>query len=490
MTEVALLTEGTYPHQFGGVSVWCDQLVRSMPQHTFQVVALVATGTEPVVWPLPGNVASVATIPMWGVPPAGQRPARRARPGFLSLLNELLEVLLDPTASQGRFGAVLREFVEYSERESLTANFASEQAIRLLCTMWPRRLSENGGGARFPAPEAPTLHDALVGLQLLEHALRPLAHPPVRADVLHASTNGLGILPALASTWRYGTPILLSEHGIYLREQYLHSRHGPFRWPVKALHLSLLRRVSAQGYHEAAQVTSCNIYNQRWQERLGAGRKDLRTVYNGVDPEGFPALTGEPDAPTVVWVGRIDPIKDIETLLHAFSLVHREMPKARLRLYGSAPPGREGYLDRCRQLAAELGIDAVATFEGRTEDLGNAYGSGHVTVLSSVSEGLPYTVIEAMAFGRPCVATDVGGVGEVIGDTGIVVTPRDPGALARACLALLRDRKRRHKLALRARTRALELFTLDQMVGAFDEMYRCLGSNVDVDVDVDLEFAA
>ena len=79
--DVALIGEGTYPHQFGGVSVWCDQLVRGMPDYDFLLVALVATGTEPVRWSLPDNVTSVATVPLWGPPPPG--PASR-RPGRLS----------------------------------------------------------------------------------------------------------------------------------------------------------------------------------------------------------------------------------------------------------------------------------------------------------------------------------------------------------------------------------------------------------------------
>ncbi|MBO0869705.1 MAG: DUF3492 domain-containing protein, partial [Micromonosporaceae bacterium] len=70
MAEVALLTEGTYPYHHGGVSVWCDQLIREMPEHTFRIVALVATGTERVTWRLPGNVASLQAVPMWGRPPA------------------------------------------------------------------------------------------------------------------------------------------------------------------------------------------------------------------------------------------------------------------------------------------------------------------------------------------------------------------------------------------------------------------------------------
>jgi glycosyltransferase involved in cell wall biosynthesis len=153
------------------------------------------------------------------------------------------------------------------------------------------------------------------------------------------------------------------------------------------------------------------------------------------------------------------------------------MPAARLRLFGAPPPGREDYLERCRALAADLGIDGSATFEGRIPRIRDAYAAGHVVVLCSISEGFPYSLIEAMACGRPCVATDVGGVSEALADdAGIVVPPRDPAALAEACLTLLRDADRRKSLGAAARQRALEHFTVDRAVRAFDEIYTLIGS--------------
>src|SRR5262249_20386149 len=104
------------------------------------------------------------------------------------------------------------------------------------------------------------------------------------------------------------------------------------------------------------------------------------------------------------------------------------------------------------------------------------YDAGQVVVLCSITEGFPYTLIEAMACGRPCVATDVGGVTEALADTGLVVPPRHPEALADACLKLLRDKSLRGKLGAAARLRALECFTVDRAISAFDEMYSLLGS--------------
>jgi polysaccharide biosynthesis protein PelF len=484
--DVALIGEGTYPHQFGGVSVWCDQLVRGMPDYDFSLVALVATGSEPVRWSLPENVTSVESVALWGPPPAwrpsGRRGRRRSRPAECPALPDLIDVLLAPPGEgQDRFADVLREIFEFAQTENLAASLSSNWAVSLLSKTWR--------DWRLDSTEvAPSLHDAVNAMQLLEHSLRPLSHPPVRADVAHAVTNGLGALPALAAKWRYGTPMVVTEHGVYMREQYMHSRNSPFRWPVRALYLRLLRRLCSLGYSEAELTTPGNVYNKRWEEQLGADLSRVRTIYNGVDPADFPAIETEPAVPTISWAGRIDPVKDLETLLLAFALVHRQMPAARLRMFGSPPHGLEPYLERCKALADELGLAGVATFEGRVEKIRDAYDSGQIVVLCSISEGFPYTLIEAMTCGRPCVATDVGGVSEAVADTGMIVPPRNPEALAQSCLALLRDASLRRKLGTAARMRALEYFTVDRAISAFDEIYTFVGTGLELpNVDLDDE---
>ena len=478
--DVALIGEGTYPHQFGGVSVWCDQLVRGMPDYDFLLVALTATGAEPVRWSLPDNVMSVSTMPLWGPAPPG--PARGGRGWHRSrrsvvpcpALPRLIEILLAPPGeAQDRFRDVVREIFEFAQTENLTASLSSDGAVSLLSEAWR--------DWRLDSTEAaPTLHDAVTAMQLLEHSLRPLSHPVLRADVAHAVTNGLGALPALAAKWRYGTPMIVTEHGIYMREQYLHSRNTPFRWPVRALHLRFLRRLCSLGYREAEMITPGNVYNKRWEEQLGADLSRVRTVYNGVDPADFPAIENEPEVPTISWAGRVDPVKDLETLLMAFALIRRQMPGARLRMFGSPPQGQEAYLERCKALAAELGLSGAATFEGRVEKIRDAYDAGQIVVLCSISEGFPYTLIEAMTCGRPCVATDVGGVSEAVADTGMIVPPRNPEALAQSCLALLQDRSMRRQLGAAARMRALEYFTVDRAISAFDEIYTFVGTGLEL----------
>ena len=88
--RVALTAEGTYPHQFGGVSVWCDQLIRALPGYDFTVVALVATGTEPVAWALPAHVSQLVTVPLWGPPPPVPARARLPQRFELKLRRDML----------------------------------------------------------------------------------------------------------------------------------------------------------------------------------------------------------------------------------------------------------------------------------------------------------------------------------------------------------------------------------------------------------------
>jgi glycosyltransferase involved in cell wall biosynthesis len=468
--KIALTAEGTYPHQFGGVSVWCDQLIRGLPEYDFSLVAVVATGTEPVSWTLPGNVTGLTTVPLWGPPPPAPAGSRWLRPRSGPPVRELIEVLLAPPEEDtDRFSDVLREMFAYAQSGNLGAALASEESVRLLTEAWRQRWPD-------PGVPPPTVQDAVTAIQLIEHALRPLSHPPPQADIVHAVTNGLGVLPALMAKWKYGTPIVVTEHGLYMREHYLHSRQDPYRWPVKQIYLRFLRRLCVLGYHEATVITPGNVYNKRWEAQLGADLDRVRTVYNGVNPADFPAFDGEPEVPTIAWAGRLDPIKDLETLLRAFALVRAQLPQARLRIFGSPPNSREPYVERCQALARELGLADAAVFEGRIPEIRDAYAAGQVVVLCSITEGFPYTLIEAMTCGRPCVATDVGGVTEAVGDTGLVVPPRRPAELAQACLTLLRDRDLRQRLGAAARQRALEFFTVDRTVSAFDEIYTFLGT--------------
>ncbi|MFJ8161249.1 GT4 family glycosyltransferase PelF [Streptomyces sp. NPDC096136] len=473
--HVTMLTEGTYPHVHGGVSTWCDQLVRGMPEVDFNVIALTGSGREPVTWQLPRNVYRHTAVPLWGPPPRTTRRTAlrgRAHRRFTEVYEAFLLSLLGPPPAtagdgphRGGFSEALRELARLARAGRLAPALRSEPALRLLMAVWTRP-------GLATAAAGPTIHDALTATDLLEHALRPLSVRIPPDSVAHAVSSGLATLPALAAKTLDGVPFLLTEHGIYLRERYLGYRTAAQRWPVKALVLGFYRELNSEGYRQADLITPCNQYNRRWEERGGAEAERIRTVYNGVDPHVFPEAGPEPDVPTLTWCGRIDPIKDLETLIRAYAFMRGELPALRLRLFGPVPAGCEEYRLRLEKLAAELGVGDGISWEGPIREVHRAYAAGSVVMLSSISEGFPFSIIEAMSCGRTTVSTDVGGVREAVADTGLVVPPREPETMARATLALLRDDERRAELGRMSRKRVVEKFTLHQSVDGFRHIYR------------------
>jgi glycosyltransferase involved in cell wall biosynthesis len=235
--------------------------------------------------------------------------------------------------------------------------------------------------------------------------------------------------------------------------------------------LAFLRRVCTSAYQQADVIAPVNVFNRRWEVNGGADPDRIRTVYNGVDPEVFVPSPDEPAAPTIGWVGRIDPLKDVETLVRAFAIVRQRVPDARLRLFGPTPAGNEGYAETIHTVVAETGTGDAVSFDGPVRPVTSAYHASTVVALSSISEGLPYTVMEAMMCGRATVSTDVGGVAEVAGDGGLIVPPRNPQALADALIRMLENDALRLDLGRRARRRAMDMFRLPTMLANFQDIY-------------------
>lgn len=468
--DIALIAEGTYPFHAGGVSVWCDQLIRGLPEHRFHVHALSGTGLESITWSSPANLASLSVTALWGSPLG--RSTRRTPDRFDTAHLEFLRAIVRPEGAGNAFTAALRVMFEYAQSANLGVALISNGALDRLIAVWQEtRTHPTPGTLERDIAFGPTLGDALTASELLAHFLQPLSALPPKVDLCHSVSNGLSALVALASRWTYGTPFILTEHGVYLRERYISYLDSPYSQPVRAFVLNFFRQLSNTAYRTADLVTPGSEYNRRWEVRNGAAPSRIRPVYNGVDTAEFPPPEHEPLVPTISWLGRIDPLKDIHTLIRAFALVRGTVPHAELRLFGATPPGNESYHDSCLALIRHLGLEGVARLEGRVRTPVDAYHAGHMVALTSISEGFPYSLIEAMASGRPVVATEVGGVPEAVGEAGVVVPPRDYRAVAEACVTLFRDEPLRRHLGEAARNRALALFALDKFLEIYRHIY-------------------
>jgi glycosyltransferase involved in cell wall biosynthesis len=490
--RIALVAEGAYPFAVGGVSTWCDQLVRGMPDCRWEMVALTVDGTEQRLWPQPSNLDNLRALPLWAPCPSPQhgRPTRggratQAERAFLSSYRALVQAMIEPydlrsgpaTVNSSRFLLALRGIYEYTAGGGhLCTGLTSNAGVAQLTEVW-----SEVHGSQLPVA------DALEVADMLAHMLRPLAAPPVECNVVHASMNGLCMLVAMAAKWRYGTPVVLSEHGVYLRERYLEylgsapggggAESTAVPHPVKVALLGFFRSLASASYLIADALAPHSSYNSRWQLVSGADPDRMWTMYNGVSTADFPLAEREPDRPTLVFMGRINPLKDLHTLIRAFPSVRAEVPDAVLRIFGATPAADGEYERSCRRLIAELGLRDSVVLEGEVDSPVSAYHAATVVVLTSISEGFPVAILEAMACGRPVVCTDVGGVAEAVADAGFVVPPRDPRAVARACVTLLVDDELRARMAEAARSRVLRLFTLDESIAAYRRVYDSVTGN-------------
>jgi glycosyltransferase involved in cell wall biosynthesis len=449
------------------VSVWCDQLVRGLPDKTFRVVALTAFSYQRPVWDLPDHVDDLVTVGLWdhrrhrAGPRARWRRRRRGTPAPLAA--GLAALLTSPRAEVAWFSSFLDALSGLDE-----VDIAKQLCFGELLTALDVEVSN---ARTWEAVRSARASDLVRVADMLDHLLRPLAVDAGPAAVYHASSNGLAALVCMVAQRRHGARFLLTEHGIYLRERYLELRRLPLARPARALLLRFHRLVSGAAYTRASLVVPGSRWNLRWETRHGAPEDQVRTIYNGIEPDEFPARVEEPDQPVVAWLGRIDPIKDLETLVSSFAVVHEHCPDAVLRVYGRTPPGGEAYVVKLNRLIAELGLESTVIFAGGVVESADAFRDAQVGVLSSISEGFPYSLIEAMASGVPAVATGVGGVDEAVADTGLVVPPRAPELLGEAIVELLNDTPRRQKMGVMARERVLERFTVQHCIDGYRATY-------------------
>ncbi|MEM4402525.1 MAG: glycosyltransferase, partial [Candidatus Caldarchaeum sp.] len=210
-----------------------------------------------------------------------------------------------------------------------------------------------------------------------------------------------------------------------------------------------------------------------------ASREKLVVIPNGLEPEPFRAPTerralrvqlGASDAVGIVtMVGRLAPPKDFETLITAWEGL--KAPGWQLWIVGEGPLRL-----RLEELVHAKGLDERIKFLGERRDVPDILKASDIFVLTSRWEGMPLTLIEAMLAGLPVIATRVGGVPELVEDgvTGLLVPPKDALTLRSALERLLSSAETRQRMGEAGRHRALEHFTVEQMINRVRVLYHDL----------------
>jgi glycosyltransferase involved in cell wall biosynthesis len=271
-----------------------------------------------------------------------------------------------------------------------------------------------------------------------------------RFDVLHANSSKAGVLGRVAAA-AAGVPVrIFTVHG-WAFSAYAGPKGCAYLWADRLM----------------SPLTTMTVCVSESELRAGLERRACRParstlIPNGVDVEAAPVASLDGDIPQIVSVGRLRPPKDFGTLAEAVRLL--EPGTFRAVVVGDGP-------DR-----ALLPADAPLELLGERDDVPELLAASDVFVLFSRSEGLPMSILEAMAAGLPVVASNVGGVPELVadGETGLLVPPGDPQALAAALRRLVENEDLRRRLGARGRERAKELFDLPRFRQAHVALYERL----------------
>ena len=284
----------------------------------------------------------------------------------------------------------------------------------------------------------------------------------VKPDLVHLHSSKAGFAGRLALRGRLPTvfqPHAWSFEAVRgpVRPAALAWERSAARWATVILCVSDAERARGeeQGIHASWRVIRNGVDVDVW---LGASDEDRSAARQRL---------GLDERPTVVCVGRLARQKGQDVLLEAWPSVTSVVPEARLALVGDGPD-----LEKLRRAA-----DDSVLFAGQTEDVADWLAAADVVAFPSRWEGMSIALLEAMARGRSIVASDVPGASEALGETGQLVPPEDPAALAGALAARLSDRSRSAAEGRAARARVEQTFPLRSTRDSVAELYAELVSS-------------
>lgn len=469
--RVCIVAEGCYPYVVGGVSGWIHSLIRSNSNLEFVVLSILPNRSMrgKFAYDLPENVSEVHEVYLddldWS---RARRHGRRLR--------------LNAREYAAIRGMVMNEDVHWQtlfelfhrKRMSIDDLLMGQDFLNIATEFYDKSYPEI------------TFSDFLWTLRSIYLPLCFVLNMDVpRADIYHCSATGYsGVLGAMGKYFHKGR-LLISEHGIYTRER--EEELIKARWVqgiYKNIWIDQFRKMSQLAYSHADIVTSLYEHARQLQIELGCPAEKTRVTPNGIDTHRLASIPGkQPEDEGCINIGavlRVTPIKDVKTMIQAFTFAHDVMPNLHLWIMGPTDEDPE-YAQECFKLVEMLKIDAI-TFTGRI-DVRQYLGRMDMTILTSISEGQPLTILESYAAHVPVIATDVGNCRELIygeaddfGAAGILTHIMNLQEITAAILELARNSELRAQMGESGYQRVMSKYKIEDMKKTYDEIYQELSA--------------
>lgn len=461
--KICFVLEGNYPYVRGGVSTWVDGYIRSLPEHGFVLWTItdLESKREQFVYQLPDNVIEVNENFL--STSFNLRINKNPNLKFSPLEREAIAQLIrcgDPD-----WDVLLSVFHAHSGKP--VEFFLSEEFLSIL---------KEFAREQFPFASFSDLFWTVRSMFL--PLLFLIGQPMPEADLYHSPSTGYaGVLAALASR-KYSKPFVLTEHGIYTREREEEILGSDWVIPhFKDYWISMFFMFARLAYQQANRVTSLYRRASLIQQELGCPLEKCDVVRNGLDFDAYAAI---PDKPKDDWVDiaaivRFAPIKDIKTMIYSFSRLKQEFEKVRLHIVGGVDD--DEYHQECLDLIKYLDIKDII-LPGNV-NVKRYLAKIDFTILTSISEGQPFAVLESMAARRPVIATDVGCCRELIegeiGDNfdhaGICVPPMHQSKLLQALLQMCENEALRKNMGLAGQERVKRLYRIGNTISDYQKVY-------------------
>ena len=313
---------------------------------------------------------------------------------------------------------------------------------------------------------------------------------PPKADVYHCvSTGYAGIIGSKALSLYPEARLLISEHGIYTREREEEIIKAKWVQSIyKIIWIEQFRKMSRGAYYFADLVTSLFQTAQSLQIELGCPLSKAIVTPNGINVEQYADIPGKDPGDPHIHVGailRVTPIKDVKTMINAFYYAHKKQPRLKLWIMGPEDENPE-YAQECHELVSALKAENIVfTGKIRTAD---HIGRMDMTILTSISEGQPLTILEGFAAKKPCIATNVGnchglihGEGDFFGEAGIIVPVMNISEISNAILKLANHPEMAVQMGENGYRRLMARYKSVYMEETYRKIYKTLAEMSHVD---------
>ena len=483
--KVLLITEGTYPYNGGGVSTWSHILCSKVSNVDFTLFSVNANFEEKPKYDLPETIKDVIQIPVWSpdepqdyfnygeeyykiVAKKESASEKIIAKKFVPLFEGLLHFIYGAQDNLEQLDYLFYQMWLYFEDYDFKETMRSK-------SVWNCYKKIVGEEVRKEKNTSAILLDLTTGMRWIYRFLIPLSIVDIpKVDIAHLTLSGFTLLPGLISHYKHGASIILTEHGVFIRERLLAINSSEYPFFLKKLLIKFSEAMARLTYYKSEKIISVNQFNIKWEKLYGAAEHKIQVVYNGVDHHTF-APKEKPDhlksIPTVVALARIFELKDIITMIKSCAVVVKKIPNVQYLVYGDdqAVPS---YTKECTDLIKELELQDNFKLMGPKSNPHLLFSEGDISILTSISEGFPYTVIESMSCGIPVVATDVGGVKEALDEkSGFICKPKNANEIGNKVITLLENKKLREEMSIYARQRVIDNFTEGLFISSYENIY-------------------